>query len=63
MTYYSTRTEENDPVLEQFLEFLAEDMQKNPQRIQSVSSKLIDRMHALTNGIDVDLDVLLPDHE
>lgn len=63
MTYYSDRTEEDGPVFKQFLEFLSEDMQKNPQRIQAVSSELIDRIRALTNGIDVDLDVLLPDNE
>lgn len=59
----SDRTEEDDPVLEKFLEFLAEDMQKHPQRIQAVSSELVDRLRDLTADVDIDLDAALSDED
>ncbi|MEM9276393.1 MAG: type II toxin-antitoxin system PrlF family antitoxin, partial [Cyanobacteria bacterium P01_F01_bin.143] len=32
--------QENDPVLEKFLNFLARDMEENPQHLQAISSDL-----------------------
>ncbi len=47
---------EDDPVLEPFLDFLANDMAKHPERLQSVDSALARRIQSLLGGIEVDLD-------
>lgn len=54
---------EPDPVLEQFLDFLAEDMRQNPQQIQPVSSELMNRLGSLVGDVEVDLDVPLSDED
>ncbi len=46
-----------DPVLEPFLEFLANDMAKNPDRsVMSFPQALHERVSALVKGMTVDLD-------
>lgn len=53
-----------DPVLTQFLSFLARDMKRHPERLNAISSTLRDRIHALAGDVDVDLDEpLSPDDE
>ncbi|BAU11926.1 hypothetical protein LEP3755_24500 [Leptolyngbya sp. NIES-3755] len=52
---------ESDPVLEQFLEFLAEDIRRNPQQIQAVNPELVDRLRTLTADVEVSLDAPLLD--
>ncbi|MGG6269751.1 type II toxin-antitoxin system PrlF family antitoxin [Leptolyngbya sp. AN03gr2] len=54
---------ETDPVLEQFLEFLAEDMRQNPQQIRAVTPELVNRLRALTTDVEVDLDAPLFDED
>lgn len=56
-----TRAEasENDPVIGQFLSFLARDIATHPQHLQAVDSNLVARIHSLVGGIDVDLDAPL----
>ena len=51
--------EDADPVLHQFLDFLAQDMAAHPKRLQAMDTGLAQRIHALTDGIDVDLDAPL----
>ncbi|MBE9241798.1 type II toxin-antitoxin system PrlF family antitoxin [Synechocystis salina] len=51
--------EEQDPVLGKFLDFLAQDIEKNPQQIQAISSELVGRVQSLVSGVDVDLDAPL----
>lgn len=47
----------SDPVVDQFLEFLARDMSKHPgSSIASLPATLRDRMTALVGDMDVDLD-------
>lgn len=56
--------EEDDPLLEQFLGFLARDMASHPERIQSVDTALMQRIQSLVGGVTVDLDApLLADDE
>ena len=50
----------DDPVLGQFLGFLARDMTNHPERLQSVDAQLLQRMQSLVGGIHVDLDAALP---
>ncbi|QXH47779.1 type II toxin-antitoxin system PrlF family antitoxin [Pseudomonas xanthosomatis] len=53
-----TRAEatEDDPVVGQFMEFLARDIATNPQRLKVVDAQLVARLDALVGGVDIDLD-------
>lgn len=48
-----------DPVLGQFLGFLARDIASHPQRLQSVDAGLAKRIRSLVGGVKVDLDAPL----
>lgn len=52
-------SEEDDPLLGQFLGFLAGDMARHPERLQAIDSGFVQRLQALTDGIEVDLDAAL----
>ncbi len=54
-----TRAEGDDPVLSQFLGFLARDIASHPERLQTVDAGLVQRLRSLTGGMDVDLDAVL----
>lgn len=49
----------DDPVLGQFLDFLARDIASHPKRLQSVDAGLVQRLQSLVGGIAVDLDATL----
>ncbi len=51
--------EGDDPVLEQFLGFLARDIADHPERLQVVDAGLVQRLQALVGDINVDLDAAL----
>ena len=51
--------ETDDPVLGQFLSFLARDMASHPERLQAVDAGLVERLQSLVGGIEVDLDAAL----
>jgi antitoxin PrlF len=57
------QAEENDPVLGEFLNFLAQDMEQNPQHIQAISSDLVSHVQSLVSGVDLDLDAPLLDED
>ena len=50
---------ESDPVLGQFLNFLARDIEKNPQHLKAISSDLVSRVQSLVSEVDLDLDAPL----
>ena len=50
---------DSDPVLGQFLEFLARDMALHPAQIQPLDANLISRIHALVGDREVDLNAPL----
>lgn len=50
---------EDDPVLGQFLRFLAQDIERHPQRLQSVDAGLVQRARALVADVRLDLDAPL----
>jgi antitoxin PrlF len=54
---------ESDPVLGKFLNFLARDMEKNPQHLQAISSDLVSHVQSLVSGVDLDLDAPLLDED
>ena len=51
--------EQDDPVLGQFLGFLARDIASHPERLQAVDARLVQRIQSLVGGIEVDLDAVL----
>ena len=51
--------EADDPVLGQFLGFLAHDIATHPERLQSVGSPFVQRVQSLVAEVKVDLDAPL----
>lgn len=49
----------DDPLLGQFLDFLAHDMASHPQRLQLLDSSLALRIHSMVGGMEVNLDAPL----
>jgi len=54
---------EKDPVLANFLSFLANDMIKNPQNVKEIDSDLRDRIHSLVSKVEIDLDSPLSEED
>jgi len=52
-------SEGDDPVLGQFLGFLARDIASHPERLRAVDAGLVQRLQSLVSGIEVDLDAAL----
>ena len=52
-------SEGDDPVLGQFLGFLARDIASHPERLRAVDAGLVQRIQSLVSGIEVDLDAAL----
>ena len=50
---------DDDPVLGQFLGFLARDMASHPERLRALDAGLVQRLQSLVGGIEVDLDAAL----
>ena len=58
------QADQEDPVLEQFLDFMARDLASHPERVRSINRELIERIQALVGQVEVDLDApLSPDDE
>lgn len=55
----ATPAEKNDPVLGQFLHFLAADIATHPERIQAIPPALLARIESLVGQVEVDLDAPL----
>lgn len=52
-------TEGDDPVIGQFLDFLARDIANHPERLQALDGSFVERLRSLTSGVAVDLDAAL----
>ncbi len=48
--------DEDDPVIDSFLAFLANDMERDPSRISAIPDALRERMQGLIKGMNVDPD-------
>ena len=48
-----------DPILGQFLNFLAQDMAAHPERLQGLDAGLVQRINGLVAGMEVDLNEAL----
>lgn len=55
----ATVGESGDPALFPFLGFLASDLAEHPERLQALDADLVQRIHALIGGVEVDLDAPL----
>lgn len=53
----------DDPVLGQFLDFLARDIASHPEHLQAVDAGFVQRLQVLTGGVEVDLDAALPEDD
>lgn len=54
---------ESDPILGKFLNFIARDIEKNPQHLQAISSDLVSRVQSLVAEVALDLDAPLSDED
>lgn len=57
------RANEEDPVLGDFLSFLADDIPNNPSHLHALNPALIKRARALVSKVEVDLDAPLSDED
>ena len=55
--------EADDPVLNEFLDFLAHDIATHPERLQSVSHSFVQRIQSLVCEVNVDLDAPLSEDD
>lgn len=53
----------DDPVLGDFLNFLARDISQHPDRIQEMDTNLVTRIRSLVDGVEFDLDAPLSDDD
>ncbi|MBL0028067.1 MAG: type II toxin-antitoxin system PrlF family antitoxin [Rhodanobacteraceae bacterium] len=49
----------DDPVLGQFLDFLARDIASHPERLRAIDAAFVQRLKSLASGVEVDLDAPL----
>ena len=59
----ATEGDHDDPVLNQFLDFLAHDIAANPERLQVIDDSLAHRLKSLVGSIDVDLNAPLSEND
>jgi antitoxin PrlF len=55
----ATTVPRSDPVLDAFLAFLARDMAKHPEQLQTLDAGLVQRLQSLVGEVEVDLDSAL----
>jgi antitoxin PrlF len=58
-----SRVEQDDPIIGEFLNFLAQDIAENPQHLKAISSDLLSRVHSLVAEVAIDLDAPLADED
>ena len=56
-------TEQRDPMVGAFLDFIEADVRQHPQRFRAIPVDVLDRVRELSAGIEVDLDTPLDAHE
>ena len=55
--------QESDPVLGDFLSFIARDMKAHPERLEPLSASMRESVDALVEGVEIDLDSPLLDED
>lgn len=51
---------DDDPLLGQFLSFLASDIARHPEHLQAIDAGFVQNLRSLVGDFDVDLDAALP---
>ncbi len=59
----ATSAEDDDPLLGQFLDFLARDIANHPERLQAVDAGLVNRIQSLVGGVEIALDTALSEDD
>lgn len=54
---------QNDPIIDNFLNFIAEDIRKNPQHLAPINQALFNKIESLVAGVEFDLHESLSDNE
>lgn len=58
-----TRADQEDPLLGDFLSFLASDIKKHPQHIKFINPTLYSRAKSLVSNLEIDLDAPLSEKD
>lgn len=60
-----TRAEKanDDPAIEEFLSFIAKDIQKHPENVMAINKELYNKIKTLVSGIEIDLNKHLLDED
>lgn len=60
-----TRANDNqsDPVIENFLNFLANDIQKHPKNLKAIDQNLVGRIQSLVKDVKIDLNEALSEED
>lgn len=59
LTRATPTLEQDDPILNQFLDFLATDITDHPERLQTLDKHFVRRLQARVGNLEIDLDVPL----
>ncbi|MBU1297451.1 MAG: type II toxin-antitoxin system PrlF family antitoxin [Gammaproteobacteria bacterium] len=54
---------EDDPVMNKFLSFLANDMQQHPENLQQLTTSMRNTVQSLIENVELDLDAPLSDED
>ena len=63
VTIIRSEDSKDDPILTKFLNFLAQDMEHNPQHLQPISTETLQHVQSLVGEVDIDLDAPLADED
>ncbi|MEL7074795.1 MAG: type II toxin-antitoxin system PrlF family antitoxin [Cyanobacteria bacterium J06648_1] len=63
VTLSRSETLAEDPVLDRFLDFIAQDIEQNPHHIQPITREALDRVQSLIKDVEIDLDSPLSDED
>ena len=55
--------QQNDPIIGEFLAFIARDMLANPGKVEPLSASMRESVDALVQGVEIDLDAPLLDED
>lgn len=58
-----SRADKNDPLIEKFLTFIANDINRHPSHIRTIDMTLAKRAKSLVSGVEIDLDAPLPEKD
>jgi antitoxin PrlF len=56
VSVHRAEVDNEDPAIDRFLAFLADDIARRPEAVTALSSALAERLAALTEGVKVDLE-------